>query len=146
MAADADVEIEATLARLATLAGGRVFETAAPDETSVTLNGKVFPHIVVDFGDTVRTRRDRILSTGEVNQPHILPVNVACIAGTASAARKLAKAVITLLLDWAPSNSSTGFAKEGGYSGGRSATANTPSRFVRGVFLEATVNNNYPSA
>lgn len=145
MAADADIEIEATLAQLATLAGGRVFETAVTDETAVTLNGKVLAHIIVDFGETVRTRRDRILSTGEVNQPHILPVNVACIAGSASAARKLAKGVIGLLLDWAPSASSTGFVKEGGYGGSRSATANTPSRFVRGVFFEAWINNNYPS-
>lgn len=148
MAADADAEIEATLTRLKTLVGGNVFETALPDDANPPRNpnGSIAPHIIAIFGAAVRSTRDRILSAGEVSQPHTLPLNLVCVAGTASAARKTAKDATALLLDWAPSASSDTYRAEGGYGGSRAATTNSPSRFVRGVFLETTVNHVYPVA
>lgn len=145
MAADGDAEIEATLARLNTLAGGRIFETALSDDSDVVLSGEVRPHVILDFGATVRTGRDRILAASEPNQPHILPVNAACIAGSAADARKLARGVMGLLLGWSPSADSDPYRAEGGYGAQRVATANTPTRFVRGIFFETTLNNVFPA-
>ncbi|MDL5351096.1 hypothetical protein [Microbacterium sp. zg-YB36] len=142
MAADGDIEIDAVLARLRTLVGGRVYESALPDEANPPrlADGKIAPYIVADFGSTIRSARERNLANPEKGQPHVLPVNVACYAGNANDARKTRKAVIGLLLDWAPSPTSDAFEMKGGYGTRRPSTANTPTRFISGTFFETTVN------
>lgn len=146
MAADGDVEIENTLERLETLVEGRVYESAVPDSVQIpTRNGKVLPYIVVDFGATVRSLRDRNIANPEKGQPHVLPVNIACIAGTARAARKTRKDVMDLLLDWRPSETADAYEAKGGYGTNRPATGNTPTRFVSGSFFESVINQGVDS-
>ena len=147
MAADGDLETENTLARLRTLVGGRVYESAVPDDVTIPVgrDGKVSPYIVVDFGATVRSLRDRNITNPEKGQPHVLPVNIACVAGDASAARKTRKAVIGLLLDWSPSPTADAFEAKGGYGTNRPATGNTPTRFVAGSFFETVINQGVDS-
>jgi hypothetical protein len=143
MAADADAEIEATLTRARTLVGGRVWESALPDDANPPrdANGAIKPYIILDFGAVVRSTRDRTLAHGDLKQPHILPVNAACVAGDVATARAVQKALFNLLVDWAPSSSADAYRAQGGYGSNRPATGNTPTRFVRGGFYETTVNN-----
>lgn len=150
MSADGVLERRATITRLKTLVGGRVWKGTIPDEEEpariLDASGKVKPHIIVDFGAPVRTTRDRTLALGEKGQPHLLPVNVACIAGDADSAEDVMKAVFDLLVDWAPSDTADPFEAQGGYGGRRNATANTPTRFIEGLFLQAAVNQGLPTS
>ena len=143
MAADATDEVEAIITRLKTLVGGRVWESALPDDEDPPrlASGAVAPYIVVDFGAPVRSTRDRNIASGELGQPHILPLNVACVAGDIATARAVAKAVFNLLVDWAPSSSSDPIVAQGGYGSNRPSTERSPTRFVKGLFFETTVNN-----
>ncbi len=144
MTADGNAEIEATLARAKTLVGGRVFESALPDDADPphTADGKIAAHIILDFGAPVRSTRDRNIANPEKGQPHVLPLNAACVAGDAATARKTKKALLDLLLDWQPSFTSDAYEALGGYGTNRPATGNTPSRFISGLFLQAVVNQN----
>lgn len=142
MAAHGDDEIQATITRVKTLVGGRVYESALPDDENPprAADGKVAPHIILDFGATVRSTRDRNLATPEKGQPHVLPLNAACVAGDAATARSVRKALFNLLLDWKPSETADAWEAKGGYGGNRPATGNTPTRFISGSFFESTVN------
>lgn len=143
MAADGDAEIEATITRAKTLVGGRVWEGFVPDRDAALThdaNGAVVPHIILDFGASVRSAKDRHLSGPDLDQPHVLPLNAACIAGDMATARAVSKALFNLLVDWAPSATSDPWEAQGGYGSANPATANTPSRAIRGGFFSTTVN------
>ena len=144
MAADGSAEIDATIARAKTLVGGRVYESALPDDENPprTADGRIAPYIILSFGATVRSLRDRILANAEKGQPHVLPLNAACIAGDAATARAVKTALFNLLVDWAPSGSADAWEAKGGYGGNRPATGNTPTRFISGSFYESVVNVN----
>jgi hypothetical protein len=135
-------ERRATLARVKALVGGRVYESALPDDANPprSSDGKIAPHIILDFGAPVRSARDRNLSNPEKGQPHVLPVNAACIAGDADAASVVSAALFDLLVDWAPSETSDPYEAKGGYGGKRPATGNTPTRYVSGSFFECVTN------
>lgn len=136
-------ERENTLARLADLCGGRVWEGSVPDDVELprAADGKVLPCIVVNFGASVRSTRDRNLAKGEKGQPHSLPVNIACIAGDIGAANRAAAEVSDRLLDWAPSATSDAFTAKGGYGTRRPSTESSPTRQIVGGFFEAVINN-----
>lgn len=142
MAANGNAERKATIVRAKGLVGGRVYESALPDDTNPprSADGRIAPHIILDFGAPVRSARDRNIANPEKGQPHVLPVNAACIAGDAGTAGDVAAALFDLLVDWAPSATSDAFEAKGGYGTNRPATGNTPSRFVSGLFLESVVN------
>lgn len=142
MAANGLAERRATLNRVKTLVGGRVWESALPDDQTVPIgtDGKVKPYIVLDFGAPVRVMSDRMLANPEKGQPHALPLNAACIAGDADSAAATAAALFDLLVDWAPSATADPFEAKGGYGTNRPATGKTPSQFIAGIFLESTVN------
>lgn len=143
MAADGLFERRATLTRLKTLAGGRVWQGSIDDDVQIPRDsaGKVLPYIVVNFGAPVRSTRDRQIATGEKGQPHILPVNIACIAGDYDAAQEVMSAALNLLLDWAPSETADAFEAKGGYGTRRASTESSPTRYVEGLFLEGVFNN-----
>jgi len=115
MAANGLAERRATLARVKTLVGGRVWESALPDDQTVPIgpDGKVKPYIVLDFGAPVRVMSDRMLANPEKGQPHTLPLNAACIAGDADSAAAVAAALFDLLVDWAPSATADPFEAKG---------------------------------
>lgn len=143
MAAHGLAERRATLARLKTLVGGRVWQGSVDDDVEIPrdTSDKVLPHIVVSFGAPVRSARDRNLANLDKGQPHILPASIACVAGDADAAQVVMAAVFDLLVDWAPSETSDMWESKNGYSASRDATANTPSRRISGIFLETVVNH-----
>lgn len=143
VAVDGLIERRATLERLKTLVGGRVWQGSIDDDTQIPRDtaGKVLPHIVVGFGAPVRTTRDRKLAVGEKGQPHVLPANIACIAGDYDAAQETMSAALNLLLDWAPSETADAYEAKGGYGTRRPSTESSPTRFVEGLFLESTINN-----
>lgn len=142
MAAHGLEERRATLAKLKTINAGRAFQGSLDDDYEVPrdLSGKVLPHAIIDFGAPVKTARDRNLAYREQGQPHVLPANIACIAGNADDAQALMATVFALLVDWAPSDTSDSWEAKGGYGTRRPSTSSTPTRFVEGLFLEATVN------
>lgn len=142
MAAHGLQERQATVARAKTLVGGRVFQSAVPDDQQVprSPDGKVLAHIVLDFGAPVRSMRDRNLTNPEQGQPHVLPLNAACIAGDPETASKVMAALFDLLIDWAPSATSDAYEALGGYGANRPATGSTPTRFIEGLFFQAVVN------
>lgn len=148
MSANGLVERRNTLARIKSLAGGNVQQGSFPDDAppprTTDGSGKIAPHIILDFGAPIRSTRDRSMGLGEKGQPHILTVNIACIAGDASAAERLMGAVFDSLLDWAPSDSADPFEAKGGYGSRRPATENTPTRFVEGLFFESIYNQSLP--
>lgn len=143
MAADGLIERRATLARLKTLVGGRVWQGSIDDDTQIPRDsaGRVLPHIVVNFGAPVRTTRDRVLANGEKGQPHVLPANIACVAGDYDSAQTVMAAVMDLLLDWRPSATSDAYEAKGGYGTRRDSTEASPSRRIEGLFLEAVINS-----
>ncbi|WP_406245795.1 hypothetical protein ACI7YT_12195 [Microbacterium sp. M] len=143
MAAHGLAERRATLARLKTINAGRAWQGSVDDDYEVPREpgtGKVLPHTIVDFGAPVRSSRDRNLTNPEKGQPHILPANIACVAGDYDSAQVLMAAVFDLLVDWAPSSTSDPWESKGGYGSRRAATANTPTRHIEGLFLEDVVN------
>ncbi|WP_217182699.1 hypothetical protein [Streptomyces sp. AC495_CC817] len=143
MAAHGLEERRATLAKLQTINSGRAFQGSLDDAYEVPRDpssGRALPHVIVDFGAPVRTARDRNLAKREQGQPHVLPANIACVAGNADDAQLLMAAVFTLLVDWEPSATSDAWEAKGGYGTRRPATQSTPTRFVEGLFLEAVTN------
>jgi hypothetical protein len=144
MPANGLAERRATVARAKTLVGGRVYESALPDDANPprSSDGKIAPHIILDFGAPVRSMRDRVLANPEKGQPHVLPLNAACVAGDADTASVVMASLFDLLVDWAPTSASDPFEAQGGYGGNRPATGNTPTRFISGAFFQAVVNVN----
>lgn len=142
MAASGIDERRATLARLKTLAGGRVWQGVVDDEAAIprTKEGKIYRHAVIDFGAPIRSLRERNLTNPDLRQPHILSATVACIAGTADDAQALMDDVVNMLVDWAPSGTSDPWELKNGYGGYRQGTSAIPSRFIQVIFLETTVN------
>lgn len=132
-----------TLARLKTINAGRFWQGTIDDDYPLPRDpsGRVLPHGIVDFGAPVRTARDRNLSKGEKGQPHVLPVSISLVSGDKDSAQELAAAVLDLLLDWAPSETSDAYEAKGGYGTRRPSTANVPTRVIDGLFLEAVINN-----
>lgn len=132
-----------TLARIQTINAGRAWQGSVLDDYEIPRDssGRVLPHAIIDFGAPVRTARDRALAYGEKRQPHVLPVNIACVAGDYDKAQALAAAIHDLLLDWAPSEGSDPFESKGGYGTRRPSTENTPTRYIEGLFLECVVNS-----
>lgn len=142
MAVHGLAERRATLTKLQTINAGRAWQGSVWDEYEIPRDpsGRILAHAIVDFGAPVKAARDRILAFREKGQPHILPANIACIAGTPDDAQALMAAVVDLLLDWAPSETSDSWEMKGGYGTRRSSTASVPTRFVEGLFLETAVN------
>lgn len=136
-------ERRATLARIkAGVAGGRVWQGAVPDEVGLPrdTDGRIAPHVVIDFGAPVATTAERNLALPDAQQPYALPANVACIAGDADAAQALAAEVFGLLVDWQASSSADPWEAKGGYGTRRPATENTPTRYIEGLFMQCSVN------
>lgn len=142
MAASGLAERRATLARLKTINAGRAWQGSIDDEAQIPrmADGKIYPHAVIDFGAPIRSMRERNLTNGDLKQPHLLYSNIACVAGTAEQAQQLLDAIIELLVDWAPSDTSDPWHLEGGFGDRRAATGNIPTRHISGIFLETTVN------
>lgn len=142
MAAHGLEERRSTLARLKTINGGRAFQGSLADDYEVPrdADNRVAAHIIIDFGAPVKTARDRNLANAEQGQPHVLPANIACVAGDADSSQVLMAAVFKLLVDWAPSDTADPWEAKGGYGTRRPATQAVPTRYVDGLFLETTVN------
>lgn len=136
-------ERRSTVARLTTLAGGRVWKGSVDDDDDLPrewITGRVRPHIVVRFGAPVRSSKERNLTNGDLQQPHILSGTVYCVAGNVDDAEELMAAVVETLVDWAPSPSSDPWEASNGFGAKRSQTANTPTRYIEAVFITTTVN------
>lgn len=143
MAAHGLEERRATLSRLKTINAGRAWQGSVWDDYEIPrdTSGRILPHAIIDFGAPVKTARDRNLAASEKGQPHVLPGNLAIVAGTPDDAQALMAQIFELLVDWAPSATSDAWEAKGGYGTRRPATGLTPTRFVEGIFLEAVVNN-----
>lgn len=130
---DGLVESAAILARLKVLCGGRVFDHIADSETPA------LPFIGVLTGQPIAAAGDRNLG-GERVQSHILLASIIIEGTDTSQAGIIAGAVTNLLLDWAPSATSTGMVTAGGDSFPRAATSTLPSRQVITSRFKTTIN------
>lgn len=142
MAAHGLEERRATLARMKTINAGRAWQGSVDDDYEIPrdTSGRVLPHAIIDFGAPVKTARDRNLANREKGQPHVLPANIAIVAGDPDAAQVTMAAYFDLLVDWAPSDTADSWEAKGGYGSRRAATDSTPSRIIEGMFLETVVN------
>lgn len=142
MAAHGLEERRSTLTRLKTINGGLAWQGSVDDDYIIPRDkdGRVAVHVVVDFGTPVKTARDRNLAHREKGQPHILPANIAIVAGDPGAAQDAMAAVFDLLVDWEPSKTADAWEAKGGYGSRRPATGAHPTRYLEGLFLECVVN------
>ncbi len=138
---------QATLTRLSSLAGGRVFQGSIDEEgTGYDIPrdsaGRTKPHIVVDWLTPTPSRRDRVLGLGEKGQPHSLYGSFACIAGSASDAEALMGAVFDSLIDWRPETDADPYDAQGGFRERIERKSNTvPERFIEMLYLGTVVCN-----
>ena len=142
MAAHGLDERRATLTRLKTINNGLAWQGSVWDDYELprSASGRIAAHAIIDFGAPVKTARDRNLANREKGQPHILPANVAIVAGTPDDAQALMAEVFNLLVDWSPSVTADSWEAKGGYGTRRPGTNATPVRYVEGLFLECVVN------
>ena len=142
MAANGLSERRATLARMKTINGGRAWQGTVDDDYEIPrdADGRVLPHAIIDFGAPVRSTFDRNLAHMEKGQPHILPANIAIVAGDPDAAQVTMAAYFDLLLDWKPSTTADPWEAKGGYGSRRPSTSSVPTRYIEGLFLETSVN------
>lgn len=126
---------------IGSLAGGRVFKTAVPDDYVLPkfTDGKVKPYIVVRFSRPFASTRGRAIAGGEQSQPHIMSFTITAYAGDADSAEITMAAVQNKLVGLTPP--SAGFIQaKGGFSFPESESGAKPSRFGDGSFFSLTVN------
>lgn len=147
MAAHGLDERRATLAKMKTINGGRAWQGSVDDSYEVPRDsaGRILPHAIVDFGAPVKTARDRNLAFREKGQPHVLPANIAIVAGDPDAAQVTMAAYFDLLVDWEPSETADAWEAKGGYGTRRPSTSSVPTRHIEGMFLESVVNQGLPA-
>ena len=136
-------EAAAVIARLSTLAGGRVYD-GVPDDTLLVFDpatGKVRPFIVLSFGEPLPTAKGRGLGVTEAGQPHIMPLDVTYVAGTQAEARVLSAAGNALLIGWVPNSPNSGeLIGVGGNSFTTLDALNKPTRYSRIRYMSCVIN------
>jgi hypothetical protein len=136
-------ESDAIMARLATLAGGRVEEGLTDDMllARYAVSGVIKPYINVQFGAPIPSPLDRGMGVGEDKQPYVLAFTVECYGADSRTARLLAVAVRNLLINWEPNGTNANPIKgSGGYSYTRPIEQSKPTRFEEGCFFVVTIN------
>lgn len=126
---DGLAEAEAILARLRTIAGGRIYDGGAPDyeELAKDDGGRVRPYAVVFFGEPIPDKAEATLGPTR-EQPFMLPVTVQWVASDPGDLRQLAAAGAALLLEWRPTPSA-GYMEP--MNGGEFTTRDTQDRPTR---------------
>lgn len=138
---DSMAERAAIMARLGTLAGGRVGK-AHPDAKKIERDedGNALPYLVVRFGNPVPSARDRGLG-GETTQPHAFPWTVSACGGVLDDVEELSAAVRRKMLGWIPNPPNTGQTKGGsGYSYSALDSEKRPARFEEGTYWTCAMN------
>lgn len=122
-------EAQAILARLRTIAGGRIFDGGAPDWAQLEKNadGTVKPYGVVFFGEPIPDKAEATLGS-TTDQPFTLPVVVQWVASSGEDLRTLAAAGAALLIEWRPTPSA-GYMEP--MNGGEFTTRDTQDRPTR---------------
>lgn len=148
MSADGINERKATRQRLRdagieTIAGKYIDDYEIPRHPD---NGRVIPHVLVDFSTPIPAARDRNLAGGEVTQPHVMGASFQCIAGDNDNAEDMLKRVIGLILDWHPSGLSSSYSLDSGFADRRPSTATTPTRYIEVAMMSVTINQATPTA
>lgn len=138
---------EAILDKLRMINGGRFYDELL-DEADLARapmdsgEGEILPYGVVAFGEAYPTGGDRsLLDDGA--QPHIMPIFIDLYAEKSWKVRKLSGAVRTLLVPpegWAPSPNCSSVRLFGGGQFRRRESAGRPTRFLRTISGELTVN------
>lgn len=129
---DGLVEAESILARLRTLAGGRIYDGGPPDYEDLEKDGsgKVRPYAVLLFGEPIPDKSETTL--GPISeQPFVLPVTIQWVAGDATDMRRLAAAGSNLLLDWHPSPAAGAMEPMNGGEFTVRDTQDRPTRYTR---------------
>ena len=141
MSAIGSAEVIAILARLSSLADGRVVEDM-PDDAKLARweDGSIKPFILVQPMPPVGIMRDRGMAWREDQQPHTLPVRVICFANLSSAARTLHQAAQALLVGWSPTSDAGEIRSLGGGQGAVLDPESKPSRFYRSGLYETHIN------
>lgn len=144
MGMDLIAEKDSLLARLRTTNDGRWYDEISDEELLTTFAGStvVKPYGVLTIGVPYQSGRDRSLMSNGM-QPHVVPLAFDCFANDADSAFRLASILPRLLVPpegWAPTENSTDIALIGGGSYRRREAAGRPTRFLRTVTGEMTVN------
>ncbi len=142
MSYDGLAEMNAVLARLAPVAGGRILEGVQDDETHARFvtDGGVKPYIIVITSTPQPIVHARSMDGNDSNTPHAMLVTVAAYAGNSVDARITLAAADALMRDWAPMPSALPFTGAGGFQGKATDVRKKPSRFSVGSSWKTTIN------
>lgn len=135
-------EADLITARLETLAGGFLFEGFPDAATHERLsNGGVRPYLSVVYSEVVpRGASGRTLADGEKDIPYVLGFSVTSHADNNGDCKNLMGAVVDLILDWQPNETSTKIARLGGANIPEQDLAKVPSRFQRLGYFTSIIN------
>ena len=142
MSVDGILERKAVMARLKTLAGGRVFKGVPDDETHKRFeDGSIKLYFVVLFSVPEPMVMGRSMTGGDSETPHSFVITVTAYADDADTAEQGAVAVRGLLRDWSPNAATaTPFSGLGGYITNNSDARKKPTRFSEGSHFTCEIN------
>lgn len=140
---DGIAEGKATKARLADLAGGRMFDRRPADEQiPVYGNGEAMPYIQVSIGTPfVNPAGDKAFGDGQRESEYTLTVVVGCYAGNGDNLDALWAAVCDRMIGWSPNpGNASEYSLPYAYNGSSGKTDSAPELFSRIASFKSTIN------
>lgn len=141
MSVDGMIERAAIVARLQTLAGGRVYRGIPDDETHARFSGgEVRPYYAITFGVPYPVERGKTMGAGDRQTPHIMRTTIIAFAGDQETAEQAGADGRNLLRDWQATATCTPLASLGGANGTNSDGKKKPTRFDETSFFTTIIN------
>lgn len=124
------------------LCGGRVYDDL-PDATQIPRDpttNEVLPYMVITFSSPAPTNNDRVMGSGELDQPYLMGVQVDCWGPTRSVAGATAGAARRVLIGFVPTAGCSEMRTTGGAQFSARGTNALPSRAMEQIRMLVPMN------